>query len=850
MSDELLIAGDEDCPRCVDLESAPLLESLLGYAGMTDAEAATFRMRHKDHLAICPFCGDRFEIASRRRQKVLRPIAAQTSVPWLKRLSASRWVKVAVAACLVLSVGILAIAQQQLKKQLTEEQRELEATKDEARAFVPIHLAWDMLRQSSQDRRKALQPLLQEAIDRRNALPAQIDRDHIDAEIRSVFAASLAFPTVRIAADDLLDKLYKFDDAAFVAHPTAINPDATGLAIAFKTKPRFWKRGTKPDWVAKLTKDDFVVPGELSPRIEYSPDGNRLAFAPQLGGGLTLWDRECSEEKRRLIAADGPGSVVLAVGFSPDSSRLFAVRGDGTIPSWKLPSYEADKEWSLSEKPAKLVAARFSADNAWLAIADEKHIVALFGADGKKVAALDCGEAIEALAWSPDNRSVAVGFSSGSISAFGRNGIRRDFMSSFNFGKAFRLQFSPDGQYLHAGALGQGGRVFNAQTGERLGVFDYGIWSFSNDGRWFSASDSRDAAFVEFIPPTAIRRIGGLSRDIVRIAWSKDSRRVVTLDAGFVIQVLDVTRPNPLVSRFAVEPNDTRIATMSDVALSDDGKQFFYARGGQGKTYACVFDAETGKELPNSRWELPGGFDRAASAGAGRFLSVREEVEERTDKGTKYKTVARVFEVGKKDQVSERTLRKSQPTDVGGFIDQYLTGDGKHYAWSGPRKFNAPGTYRVEIIDTEPGAPERKPIPVSGKGGSGSVLASPDGKRLWYNATEERVEVMDVAAGRTSEDSRKTIPFAVAQGTDYVAREGKRTESLRQLNLAHWPNERAWLHVSNPDLSAIRGEGQPFSPDGRYLAFGSSSGLLTIVDMQTLEKEIAEIEKKLQKVGQ
>ena len=47
--------------------------------------------------------------------------------------------------------------------------------------------------------------------------------------------------------------------------------------------------------------------------------------------------------------SDWPDSVVLAFGFSPDSKRLFAVRADGTVPSWTVPGFAADKEWPLAD---------------------------------------------------------------------------------------------------------------------------------------------------------------------------------------------------------------------------------------------------------------------------------------------------------------------------------------------------------------------------------------------------------------------------------------------------------------------------------------------------------------------
>ncbi len=849
MSDEILNSNEHDSPPCLNIEAAPPLEALLGYPELSEADANVFRARHKEHLAACPLCGPQFDIAARRRRKSPAPPIARGSGGTVLGSPRYTWVQWVIAASLVLTCIIFggAYAREQTEKRklqnrLSEHERQLEASEKESHARVPIQQAWEILRQPHQDRRQQVQKPIAEAIKRRNALPPDVDRDSMDAEIRSVFAASLAFPTIRIAPDDLSPDLVKLEDSAFLAHLTVILPDATGMAIATKSRPYFWKRGAKPEWMTKLTMEDFVVPGELSPRIDYSPDGKYLAFAPQIGGGLALWDRECTVEKHKLVGADGPGSVVLAVGFHPDSKRLFAVRADGTIPSWKIEDEKItpDQAWPFARKPVSLVAARFSPDNTWLAVADDTGAVTQIASDGTISPTVTLGRKVVALAWSPNNRTIAAALTDGGIRVFEQNATNVVYtVSAFNFALGVRLQFSPDGQFLHAAARGQGGTVYLAQTGEKLAHHSYGGSSFSKDGKWFSGSSTVQVAFVEFVPPSSIRRVAGLSADIAHIAWSKDSRRVVTLDSGFMIRVLDATKSDPFVAQFQVEPNDTLIASMADVALSEDGKQLFYARGGLGKTYAAVFDVESGKELANSRWELPGGFDRAASVASGEFLAVREEAEIVTDAGTKYRTIAHVFRMGKKEPVSERVLRKSEATDISGFTHQFLTSDGRYYAWCGPRHHGPLGTRLVLVIDMRTGETKRTGVDCSGS--APTAILSPDGKRLWFTPLNDKISTMELPNGAATDEV--VLPFAIASNLTYVARPRRRSDWMFQLELTRWPIERSWMQISNPDHSVPRGEGSPFSPDGQFLAFGSSSGLFTLVNVRELERKTEEIEK-------
>jgi hypothetical protein len=56
------------------------------------------------------------------------------------------------------------------------------------------------------------------------------------------------------------------------------------------------------------------------------------------------------------------------------------------------------------------------------------------------------------------------------------------------------------------------------------------------------------------------------------------------------------------------------------------------------------------------------------------------------------------------------------------------------------------------------------------------------------------------------------------------------------LSLSAGPGEPAWLQFLNSDLSGP-GAGS-FSPDGRYLAWTSQSGLITIADLPKLRRQV------------
>ena len=92
-------------------------------------------------------------------------------------------------------------------------------------------------------------------------------------------------------------------------------------------------------------------------------------------------------------------------------------------------------------------------------------------------------------------------------------------------------------------------------------------------------------------------------------------------------------------------------------------------------------------------------------------------------------------------------------------------------------------------------------------------------------------------------------PFGLttASGWIFVNRARNFAGNVHQLVMARWPGDRPWLNFTNRDLSPARGECHPVSPDGQYILFGSHSGVLTLVDLPALEKNLAEFEKEFQK---
>jgi hypothetical protein len=245
---------------------------------------------------------------------------------------------------------------------------------------------------------------------------------------------------------------------------------------------------------------------------------------------------------------------------------------------------------------------------------------------------------------------------------------------------------------------------------------------------------------------------------------------------------------------------------------------------------------ETGDILDH--WDLSRGFERLTYAG-GRFLLVREEEVE--GKPRTWQTVVRELVVRKPPKIV-RVIRPAQAGEMG-FFTSSLTPDGAYYLWVGPRR--PPQNYRSEVWEVATGHQVKRiahPMSQEVDGWGGSDL-SPDGRYLWLDDAK-RLWLYDLAELEKPSEKVGRPPIAVSPGWKWV---GYQIHNESQgLTLAlHRENESApWLLLSNNDVS----NPQPacFSPNGRYLAWGSTSGSITVVDLLALEKEVEEFEKKLQ----
>ncbi|SEG42277.1 translation initiation factor eIF2A [Actinacidiphila yanglinensis] len=302
-----------------------------------------------------------------------------------------------------------------------------------------------------------------------------------------------------------------------------------GGAGTVRTKAR-----TKATLTLRSTLDDGTAKGLFG--IAFSPDGTTLAAAQGIGD-VTVWDTRSGKRSGTLGTtrhSTAPGTEsVNSVAFAANGKRLASGNGDGTVELWDMASrteagavdaHTDDRVWT-----GFLNVVALSPDGKLMATSYDSAVFSLWDLTSyQRIGTFGQGDWWnQAMAFSPDGRTLVVGSGDGQSTATSDHGtvdlwdvrsrskVRSLATTNCNLNS---VAFSPDGRTL-AVATGKGTvQLWDAVThaaGEML----------INKGSTASA--------VAFSPDGTLLATGNFDGTIT--LWSTATRRILaTADTGAV----------------------------------------------------------------------------------------------------------------------------------------------------------------------------------------------------------------------------------------------------------------------------------------------------------------------------
>ncbi|MSR57084.1 MAG: hypothetical protein EXS05_05365 [Planctomycetaceae bacterium] len=693
----------------------------------------------------------------------------------------------------------------------------------------------ELLRSGVAGRTKTVsENLLEELADCRKKLLPDAPAEQFDLEIRALLVAALGEIDLQLVSRTELPGI-----SPNLPWPVALHPSGQELAVAASDRPYRVVPGKPAGFPANATNR------RPQPRVAYSYDGHYLAYAPA-SGGLELWNESITQRQAAWRSGEGPFVVCMA--FSPPAAELrdapVTIRiccGDGTVASAPLDDLEQlNHNQTLAAWPESPTAAAFSADAAYVAIGDKRGHIVIHDMYGKLSREIR-GEPypIEALAWSPESNRLAVGLRGGRVAIHEFSPRDGSLLVVTGLDMIQGLCWSPDGRWIATGDSSTQG-VWDAKSGRKVVANPFGApQGFARDSRRFAVSGQADSAICELLLPRANRALTGLAGNVAQIRWSADESHLVALDSRFEMRVWNATSGRQ-VARVVSEDADVYALNVG-IALDERGRQLAISHAVVGaESRFRIIDVATSMTI--GEWRLPFGIDCLASVGDGWFRLVREEKSNPTDEWTS-QTVVREYAVGREPR-KHIVVRSALPGEKSFFM-QSLSDDGRIYFWTGPRR---PGEMaRAEIWDLASRTRlwhEDTPYQYGANAGEPHGRLRRDGKELWHAG-----ERIDLSRGNSIESAPSPhAPLALSTdgGWSVEFNESGGSISSRypfQLRDRRRDN-RTWLLLSTRDGAIPSSECVSFSPHSRYLAWGSRSGEVTLVDLPLLNSQIKQFEQR------
>ncbi|HTU21192.1 MAG TPA: WD40 repeat domain-containing protein, partial [Gemmataceae bacterium] len=401
------------------------------------------------------------------------------------------------------------------------------------------------------------------------------------------------------------------------------SPDGRTIAVTDPSKVCFHDLAT-----GKLLRS-FNLPGYCGP-FAWSPDGKRLAFAVQGEKALRVINTESGKEIHRLEGHAGP---IYCVAWSPDGKQMASGgRNDAGFRLWDMVAGKLIKQvpvekvwenttqtlaWSPDGRTVALgfvqgphglydvatgrllhspfagqsaTAVAISPDGKQAVMADA-YGVRVHNASTSKLAhvleKLNTQDGVRSLAWSPDNRRLAVGIGEGVLldAATGKREL--------SLPEAWRSAvWSADGKMIATAGAAGGIRLWDAATYRRVCELEgkdppASLLAWSPDGKRLAAGDNR-RIWVWSSPTGKLLWKNDKFGVAFSLVWSPDGRWLAATDNSDKTQAVRIFHGD--TGELYME---SPLTWETQAAWSPDGKTLAAGPTEQGE--CLLIDAESGK---------------------------------------------------------------------------------------------------------------------------------------------------------------------------------------------------------------------------------------------------------------
>jgi RNA polymerase sigma factor (sigma-70 family) len=595
----------------------------------------------------------------------------------------------------------------------------------------------------------------------------------------------------------------------------------------------------------------------------FSPDGTLFASLDAYHDHrLCLWDVRTGKELHRIFTGHHAQGVVA---FAADGKTvLTAGGGDRFLRRWDV---QTGKEVGATELAGGLTAAIFSADSKTLVLSGPKHFLQLrdtasgkivrelvglkkpadrlaLTPDGTTLAVVLTDNRVwsveiwdvsagrrrhelrrsqyarvmtsgnpTALAFAPDNRTLAVGYQDGRIDLWDvRSGLAIKEHWEAHKGFVETLRFAPDGKYFTSACADHQDhtvRLWDAATGKQRRCLEgkaYRDLAFAKDGKMLATSGEDNA--VHFWDPatgTEFLPYGKQTPAVRALACSADGKVLATVDEQS-LTLWDVGTGREL-RRIPTGP----VYVLHSLAFSPDGKSVAVGMNDQS---VGVWDTATGKPLARLKGQSSYVRGIAFSADGKTLIAGGED------------SIIRFWDIASGAERRKLVIPRELTT---GFLGLALAADGK-------------------TLVTITGRPTAGCLVVLWDAVTGEKLRhfaiedamtfalSPDGKTLATGEWTWTIRLWDLATGRQRHRLRghrehvRAVAFAPDSKT-LVSASGDRT--MRLWDVASGTPRRHWPAEPGLGLAAA------FTADGRTLVSAGAEGSALLWDFARLGRTAA-----------